>query len=159
MEILKLKQKEKIYEALQFDNINYKEVEQFVGVPVKVEESSTAAYEAGVAPPIFQLRFQIGQNHFKVKINDYILKDSDGYMKIAALQTIKNQYDKVTTFKDRMQLELTELRDKLYRLNNFIKSDEFQKLSIEDRTDLEIQAFYMEKYSNILAKRIQKQLI
>lgn len=159
MKILKLKHKEKVYEALQFNNINYKEVEEFVGVPVKVEEESTTAYEAGMAPPLFTLRFQINNIHFKIKTNDFILKDPEGNLSLIPQQKVKDQYDDITTFKDRMQLELAELCDKLYKLNSFIISDKFKELPIEDRNDLEIQAFYMKKYSNILAKRIQRALI
>lgn len=59
-------------------------------------------------------------------------------------------------YQQRVIDEKAALDDKRDRLSAFFPIDAFEQLSIEDQVDLRIQAFLMEGYSRILAKRIAR---
>ncbi len=58
-------------------------------------------------------------------------------------------------FRDRLKKEFKELNKKLEKLNDFIETQDFEKLSDEMRNLLMIQVTAMATYSNILSARIK----
>lgn len=57
-------------------------------------------------------------------------------------------------FQQRMLGELAQLNSKLVALNKFTKTDQFLKLSFDDRDLLQEQCRVMSRYSDVLTKRI-----
>ena len=58
-------------------------------------------------------------------------------------------------FRDRLKKEFKELNKKLEKLNDFIETQDFEKLSDEMRNLLMIQITAMATYSNVLSARIE----
>jgi len=58
-------------------------------------------------------------------------------------------------FRDRLKKEFKELNKKLEKLNDFIETQDFEKLSDEMRNLLMIQITAMATYSNVLSARIK----
>lgn len=73
-----------------------------------------------------------------------------------AAYSVLGSAKKALTFIDRMRIEHKELEDKLYRLNQFIETDDYNKLSSDDRHDLIFQAEAMTAYQAILFRRLQR---
>lgn len=61
-----------------------------------------------------------------------------------------------TTFADRMRVELTELNDKLSRLQIFIGTERFNALPYEERQDQRDQLLAMSNYSAVLTRRLNR---
>lgn len=59
-----------------------------------------------------------------------------------------------TTWHERLVVEHAELKDKLVKLVSFINSEEYYKLSENNRKVLQNQKFAMEFYLNILNMRV-----
>ena len=57
---------------------------------------------------------------------------------------------------ERLHIEHDELREKLIKLNEFIKTDFFESLDYEERVDLELQQSAMRTYLLILTKRLKR---
>lgn len=57
--------------------------------------------------------------------------------------------------KSRIKKELNELNGRLTKLQNFIKDDKFQKLNKTNQNLLLEQQKVMQKYADILIKRIE----
>jgi hypothetical protein len=63
-------------------------------------------------------------------------------------------YNKMSTFKERLQVEKAELSEKLEKLREFIASENFAKIDPVQMTLLNIQVKAMETYSQCLLERI-----
>ena len=60
------------------------------------------------------------------------------------------------TFLDRLKKEHAELAERTGRLNQFIDTTPFYKLTTDDQTDLRVQLTYMQGYAGILARRLNR---
>lgn len=78
----------------------------------------------------------------------------DGYISWIPVEI--NKYKPSETAIDRLHIEHDELREKLIKLNEFIKTDFFESLDYEERTDLELQQSVMRTYLLILSKRLKR---
>lgn len=61
----------------------------------------------------------------------------------------------MSSYKDRLQIEITELSDKISKLQDFIYSYKFNQLSEVNQILLSDQEEYMIKYLNILKIRLE----
>jgi len=59
------------------------------------------------------------------------------------------------TAKERVEIELKELDEKLTKLDSFVGTEMFKKLSEQQKRLLQIQACAMATYSNILVTRLE----
>lgn len=60
----------------------------------------------------------------------------------------------MSDYLERMEEELKQLQDKLFKLTSFIGSNDFLKLSNESKSLLTMQHNYMSLYMSVLTKRI-----
>lgn len=65
-------------DAIQYNNLNKKDIEQFVGEELKQELFSDAAYEAGKGTPLFSLTIPTLEGEMKALPGDYIIKGVNG---------------------------------------------------------------------------------
>ena len=72
--IQKFRKKPVVIEAVQFNNLNKEEIENFVGKELRQEIESEAAYIAGIAPPISSLTIQTLEGDMKALPSDWIIK-------------------------------------------------------------------------------------
>ena len=61
----------------------------------------------------------------------------------------------MTTFIERLEIEKSELDDKISKLNNFLNSDNFKTVSEYQQSKLTEQVTYMTLYSRVLNERLQ----
>ena len=61
---------------------------------------------------------------------------------------------KQTTAKERVEIELKELQEKLKKLENFIENEKFDKLPEQQKNLLNKQAKAMNTYAAILVSRL-----
>ncbi len=59
------------------------------------------------------------------------------------------------TAKERVKEELGELRNRLKRLNDYIRSDKFQELDNNSQALLVIQSHTMSTYEDVLGMRLE----
>lgn len=65
-------------DAIQYNNLNKKDIEQFVGEELKQELFSDSAYEAGKGAPLFSLTIPTLEGEMKALPGDYIIKGVNG---------------------------------------------------------------------------------
>ena len=66
----------------------------------------------------------------------------------------------MNNYKSRLRKELEDLNFKIEKLNNFIeKNDIFKTIDLEEQELLKEQREIMNKYANILRKRIKQEMI
>ncbi|WP_290387423.1 DUF2829 domain-containing protein [Parabacteroides goldsteinii] len=75
---MKYVKKSVVVEAVQYDNLNKKDIEQFVGKELKQELFSDSAYEVGMGAPIFSLTIPTLEGEMKALPGDYIIKGVSG---------------------------------------------------------------------------------
>lgn len=75
---MKYVKKSVVVEAVQYDNLNKKDIEQFVGKELKQELFSDSAYEVGMGAPIFSLTIPTLEGEMKALPGDYIIKGVNG---------------------------------------------------------------------------------
>lgn len=61
----------------------------------------------------------------------------------------------MSDFKSRLQEEYEELKDKYFKLSNFLESENFSKLSKHQQFLLTIQSSLMHSYRMILKERLE----
>ena len=71
----KFKKKPIIIEAIQYNNINVREIENFVGEKLHQELESETAYCAGKGAPIFSISIKTKEGIMKAFPNDWIIKE------------------------------------------------------------------------------------
>lgn len=76
--VQKFRKKPVVIEAIQWDNLNYKEVSEFVGITLAPDLESETAYLAGKAAPIFSLSIPTLEGKMKAMPNDWIIKGVNG---------------------------------------------------------------------------------
>jgi len=72
--VKKFRKKPVVIEAIQFNNLNHKEVSEFVGKELKPGLESEAAYVAGMGAPIFSLTIPTLEGNMKAMPGDWIIK-------------------------------------------------------------------------------------
>lgn len=65
-------------DAIQYNNLNKKDIEQFVGEELKQELFSDSAYEDGKGAPLFSLTIPTLEGEMKALPGDYIIKGVNG---------------------------------------------------------------------------------
>jgi len=76
--VQKFRKKPVVIEAVQFNNINSREVADFVGKNLLQEIESETAYEAGKGAPISSLTIPTLEGNMKAMPNDWIIKGVNG---------------------------------------------------------------------------------
>lgn len=74
----KFRKKPIVIEAVQYDNLNHREVEVFVGKSLVQEIESETAYLAGVAPPRCSIAIPTLEGIMKAMSGDWIIKGVNG---------------------------------------------------------------------------------
>lgn len=76
--------KQSVVEAIQFNLLNSEEISYFIERKVELQLESETAYIAGVAPPIYSLKFKVKIHHLdsegmilKVYPGEWIVKEKD----------------------------------------------------------------------------------
>ena len=75
---MKFRKKPIIIEAIQYNNLNKNEIEEFVGKKLKEELESETAYLAGKGIPAFSLTIETLEGNHKAMANDWIIKGVEG---------------------------------------------------------------------------------
>lgn len=148
-----------VIEAIQFNNLNRKEIEAFVGRELKWELESDAAHVAGIAPPISSLTIITKEGEMKAFPGDYVIKepfptgDRDFYP--CKKSIFEETYGPIEeTFMDRLLTEKNELNEKRSKLEAFIGSDGFKKIDAVQKSLLHVQFQSMSAYLECLTQRI-----
>lgn len=76
--IKKYRKKPVVIEAIQYNNLNRQEIENFVGKPLQVELETETAYLAGKGSPKFSLIIETLEGNHKALPGDYIIKGIQG---------------------------------------------------------------------------------
>jgi len=93
--IQKFRKKPVVIEAIQFNNLNHDEINSFVGKKLKTEIESTAAYEAGVAPPVSSMTIETIDGNMKAMPGDWIIKGIKGEFYPCKPDIFQNSYELV----------------------------------------------------------------
>lgn len=75
---MKFRKKPVVIDAIQWNNINYKEVSDFVGITLAPDLESETAYLAGQGAPIFSLSIPTLEGKMKAMPGDWIIKGIKG---------------------------------------------------------------------------------
>jgi len=67
-----------VIEAIQWNNLKYKEISEFVGITLAPDLESETAYLAGKGAPIFSLSIPTLEGKMKAMPNDWIIKGVNG---------------------------------------------------------------------------------
>lgn len=73
--IKKFKKKPVIIEAIQYNNLNRKEIEAFIGKKLPQELETETAYLAGKGSPKFSIIIETKEGNMKAMPNDWIIKE------------------------------------------------------------------------------------
>lgn len=84
-----------------------------------------------------------------------------GYISWSPADVFKRAYTlgvevNAETFIDRLNIEHSQLSERIKKDSSFVGSAAFYKLPVEDQDDLVVQLDYMNRYNNVLRKRIKK---
>ena len=90
-----------------------------------------------------------------VEEDGYLVEYKDGYKSWSPKSVFEEAYKCIETFLDRLEVELTELSNKLDKLNKFFDTDIFKSLPKQKKALLQIQFRAMFAYSQILVERIR----
>lgn len=93
--VKKYRKKPVFVEAVQFTGRNKPEIEDFVGCELKCLLESSAAYEVGVAPPVFSLFINTLEGEMKASAGDYIIKGVNGEFYPCKPDIFKKTYEEV----------------------------------------------------------------
>ena len=85
----------------------------------------------------------------------YLVEYDNGYKSWSPKSVFDKYYRISDTFVDRLKIELSDLSDKVQKLEGFQTTDIFKLLPIEKQSLLSTQLDFMKAYSEILNKRIK----
>lgn len=74
----KFRKKPVVVEAIQYNNLNIAEIQQFVGLELKPEMESQSAYLTGNGTPLFSLIIPTLEGDHKAMPGDFIIKGVKG---------------------------------------------------------------------------------
>jgi hypothetical protein len=83
----------------------------------------------------------------------YIIKNFNSVIWMSK-DSFEESYEPYETILDRLRLEYAELKERLFKLINFIMSEEFRELPKKKQVDLAMQRKAMSHYLGVLAVRI-----
>ena len=83
----------------------------------------------------------------------YLVEYDNGYKSWSPKTVFEKAYKLAETFLDRMEIEHGELFDKMLRAQNFIKSEDYQKLPLLHQALLSVQIKTQAEYCRLLANR------
>lgn len=76
--VQKFRKKPVVIEAIQWNNVNYKEISEFVGITLTPDLESDAAYQTGQGQPVFSLSIPTLEGNMKAMPGDWIIKGVKG---------------------------------------------------------------------------------
>lgn len=83
-------------EAIQFNNLNYEEIEKFVGKKLRKEIESETAYVAGKGAPVLSITIPTKEGDMKAFPSDWIIKGVEGEFYPCKDSILRKSYDFVT---------------------------------------------------------------
>lgn len=92
---MKFKKKPVEIEAIQYNGLNREEIEKFVGCTLNQELETDAAYEVGVAAPVFSLIIPTLEGNMKAMPFDYIIKGVKGEFYPCKPDIFEQTYEKI----------------------------------------------------------------
>lgn len=95
------------------------------------------------------------ENQHDIDQEGYFVKYKDGYESWSPKKAFEESYKCSDTLLDKIEIELEELQEKLYKLNKFFDTETFKSLSERDKNLLNAQFGAMLSYSSILIERIR----
>lgn len=72
---MKYRKKPVVIEAIQYNNLNLHEIEEFVGMRLLQELETETAYLAGRGTPKFSILFETKEGVMKAMPGDYVIKE------------------------------------------------------------------------------------
>ena len=93
---MKYRKKPVEIEAVRYDGYNSNEISKFMDKPVKIECISSAAYEAGMAPPVFCVLIETLEGIMRAMPGDYIIKGVKGEFYPCKPDIFEQTYEPVT---------------------------------------------------------------
>lgn len=96
--------------------------------------------------------YKIGNHEHE---DGYQVEYDDEYRSWSPKSVFDKYYRISDTFIDRLKIELSDLSDKVQKLEGFQTTDTFKLLPIEKQSLLSTQLDFMKAYSEILNKRIK----
>lgn len=102
-----------------------------------------------------------GKNPMKDKVGDsnmpgYVVINANGFSRWVEKETVEKSFAPSETAKERLNIEIAEVSQRLEALDKFIVSDEFKKLPDDVRDLLIIQNHSMATYAGVAMVRYQK---
>lgn len=91
----KFRKKPVVIEAVQWNNINYEEISEFVGEVLVPELESETAYVAGKGQPHFSLTIKTLEGNMKAMRGDWIIKGVNGEFYPCKPDVFEKSYEKV----------------------------------------------------------------
>ncbi len=91
---MKYRKKPVVIDAVQFNGRNVGEIEVFIGKKLKTRVFSDAAYEAGVAAPLFEIDIETLEGVMTATPNDYIIKGVKGEFYPCKPDVFEQTYEK-----------------------------------------------------------------
>lgn len=92
---MKYRKKPVEIEAVQFNGRNVGNIEVFIGKKLKSRVFSDAAYQAGVAAPLFEIDIETLEGVMTASPNDYIIKGVKGEFYPCREDIFEQTYEKV----------------------------------------------------------------
>ena len=86
----------------------------------------------------------------------YIVEYEDGYMSWSPKAVFEKAYKVAETHVDRMRIEFEELRERMKKLKGFLLSEKSFEVKEDELHDLDCQYDLMNRYAQILLKRIRR---
>lgn len=93
--VQKFRKKPVVIEAIQWNNLNYKEISEFVGITLAPDLEYETAYLAGKGAPIFSLSIPTLEGKMKAMPNDWIIKGVNGEFYPCKPDIFEKTYDSV----------------------------------------------------------------
>lgn len=144
-------------QAVQWLTSNIAEVREFIDGEMRgLDLDSTTAYDAGMGAPMGSFVIKTLEGEMKVSHGDYIIKGVKGEFYPCKPDIFEVTYIKTPSdFIERIELEKSELDDKLEKLEAFTSSKKFLELNNTQSKLLWRQQNLMFSYSNLLGERIK----
>jgi len=93
--IKKYRKKPVVIEAIQYNNLNISEIENFVGKKLNKELENVSSYNANMLPPIFSIIIETLEGNHKALPGDYIIKGIHGEFYPCKPDIFKLTYEEV----------------------------------------------------------------
>ena len=91
----KFRKKPVVIEAIQWDNVNYKEIGNWMGKEIEPELKSDTAYVAGQGAPVFTISIETLEGTMTAMPGDWIIKGVNGEFYPCKPEIFKQTYEEV----------------------------------------------------------------